>query len=84
MRKVFREKLPYGHYSHSQRLDLDLDVFCGHIRLATTPGRLSGWVLLCVFGAELGTTDDAEVFDPSKLDPNRCESCYGAESDDLK
>lgn len=37
IRKVFREKLPSGHYSHSQRLDLDLDVFSGHIRLAITP-----------------------------------------------
>uniref|UniRef100_A0A8C1C5G3 Endoplasmic reticulum-Golgi intermediate compartment protein n=1 Tax=Cyprinus carpio carpio TaxID=630221 RepID=A0A8C1C5G3_CYPCA len=28
--------------------------------------------------------DEEEVFDPSKLDPDRCESCYGAETDDLK
>uniref|UniRef100_A0A3P9ADG5 Endoplasmic reticulum-Golgi intermediate compartment protein n=1 Tax=Esox lucius TaxID=8010 RepID=A0A3P9ADG5_ESOLU len=25
-----------------------------------------------------------EIFDPSKLDPERCESCYGAETEDLK
>uniref|UniRef100_A0A8C6TAE6 Endoplasmic reticulum-Golgi intermediate compartment protein n=1 Tax=Neogobius melanostomus TaxID=47308 RepID=A0A8C6TAE6_9GOBI len=33
---------------------------------------------------ELGKADNGEVFDPSTLDPNRCESCYGAETDDLK
>ncbi|KAL7408102.1 hypothetical protein ABVT39_018312 [Epinephelus coioides] len=33
---------------------------------------------------ELGMADDGEVFDPSSLDPNRCESCYGAETEDLK
>nr|XP_005986793.1 PREDICTED: endoplasmic reticulum-Golgi intermediate compartment protein 3 isoform X1 [Latimeria chalumnae] len=27
--------------------------------------------------------EEQEEFDPSKLDPNRCESCYGAESDDF-
>lgn len=38
----------------------------------------------CIPGAELGGVDDVPVFDPSTLDPNRCESCYGAETDDLK
>ncbi|KAK7915578.1 hypothetical protein WMY93_011339 [Mugilogobius chulae] len=33
---------------------------------------------------ELGKADNGEVFDPSSLDPNRCESCYGAETEDLK
>lgn len=33
---------------------------------------------------ELGKADDGEVFDPSTLDPDRCESCYGAETEDLK
>lgn len=34
---------------------------------------------------DLGTEDgEGEVFDPSKLDPDRCESCYGAETEDLK
>uniref|UniRef100_A0A672HLV6 Endoplasmic reticulum-Golgi intermediate compartment protein n=1 Tax=Salarias fasciatus TaxID=181472 RepID=A0A672HLV6_SALFA len=33
---------------------------------------------------ELGTADNGKVFDPSTLDPNRCESCYGAETEDLK
>uniref|UniRef100_A0A3Q1GNA0 Endoplasmic reticulum-Golgi intermediate compartment protein n=1 Tax=Acanthochromis polyacanthus TaxID=80966 RepID=A0A3Q1GNA0_9TELE len=33
---------------------------------------------------ELGKADDGDVFDPSTLDPNRCESCYGAETEDLK
>uniref|UniRef100_A0A674N3H7 Endoplasmic reticulum-Golgi intermediate compartment protein n=1 Tax=Takifugu rubripes TaxID=31033 RepID=A0A674N3H7_TAKRU len=33
---------------------------------------------------ELGGEDDVPVFDPSTLDPERCESCYGAETDDLK
>ncbi|XP_035244603.1 endoplasmic reticulum-Golgi intermediate compartment protein 3 isoform X2 [Anguilla anguilla] len=32
----------------------------------------------------LGKEEDGEVFDPSKLDPERCESCYGAETEDLK
>ncbi|XP_061894066.1 endoplasmic reticulum-Golgi intermediate compartment protein 3 isoform X1 [Entelurus aequoreus] len=33
---------------------------------------------------ELGQADDGATFDPSTLDPNRCESCYGAETDELK
>lgn len=33
---------------------------------------------------DLGNADDGAVFDPSKLDPDRCESCYGAETEDLK
>ncbi|XP_028667702.1 endoplasmic reticulum-Golgi intermediate compartment protein 3 isoform X2 [Erpetoichthys calabaricus] len=32
---------------------------------------------------ELGK-DEGGIFDPSKLDPNRCESCYGAETDELQ
>ncbi|XP_031228312.1 endoplasmic reticulum-Golgi intermediate compartment protein 3 isoform X3 [Mastomys coucha] len=32
---------------------------------------------------ELGKVE-VTVFDPSSLDPNRCESCYGAESEDIK
>lgn len=39
------------------------------------------FVLYC---SELGKADDGEVFDPSTLDPDRCESCYGAETEDLK
>lgn len=38
----------------------------------------------CGVSAELGGADDVKVFDPSTLDPNRCESCYGAETEDLK
>ncbi|KAG7270226.1 hypothetical protein CRUP_013943 [Coryphaenoides rupestris] len=33
---------------------------------------------------ELGGDDEGVTFDPSKLDPDRCESCYGAETEDLK
>uniref|UniRef100_A0A8C6NVS3 Endoplasmic reticulum-Golgi intermediate compartment protein n=1 Tax=Nothobranchius furzeri TaxID=105023 RepID=A0A8C6NVS3_NOTFU len=33
---------------------------------------------------ELGQAEDGEAFDPSTLDPNRCESCYGAETEDLR
>uniref|UniRef100_A0A667XK41 Endoplasmic reticulum-Golgi intermediate compartment protein n=1 Tax=Myripristis murdjan TaxID=586833 RepID=A0A667XK41_9TELE len=33
---------------------------------------------------ELGKDEEGETFDPSKLDPERCESCYGAETDDLR
>ncbi|XP_041526310.1 endoplasmic reticulum-Golgi intermediate compartment protein 3 isoform X1 [Microtus oregoni] len=32
---------------------------------------------------ELGKVE-VTVFDPDSLDPNRCESCYGAESEDIK
>ncbi|KAF7238943.1 Endoplasmic reticulum-Golgi intermediate compartment protein 3, partial [Varanus komodoensis] len=32
---------------------------------------------------ELGKEEDLE-FDPNTLDPDRCESCYGAESEDIK
>lgn len=32
---------------------------------------------------ELGKVE-VTVFDPNSLDPNRCESCYGAESEDIK
>uniref|UniRef100_A0AAR2LCR3 Endoplasmic reticulum-Golgi intermediate compartment protein n=1 Tax=Pygocentrus nattereri TaxID=42514 RepID=A0AAR2LCR3_PYGNA len=28
--------------------------------------------------------EEGEIFDPSKLDPDRCESCYGAETEELK
>ncbi|XP_078508332.1 endoplasmic reticulum-Golgi intermediate compartment protein 3 isoform X2 [Lissotriton helveticus] len=31
---------------------------------------------------DLGKVEE-KVFDPSELDPNRCESCYGAESEDI-
>lgn len=36
-----------------------------------------------VFCADLGKVEEG-VFDPSTLDPERCESCYGAETEDLK
>uniref|UniRef100_A0A7D9NKG0 Endoplasmic reticulum-Golgi intermediate compartment protein n=1 Tax=Xenopus tropicalis TaxID=8364 RepID=A0A7D9NKG0_XENTR len=32
---------------------------------------------------ELGKSEEHVVFDPKSLDPNRCESCYGAETDDF-
>ncbi|NP_001087591.1 endoplasmic reticulum-Golgi intermediate compartment protein 3 [Xenopus laevis] len=32
---------------------------------------------------ELGKSEEQVVFDPKTLDPNRCESCYGAETDDF-
>ncbi|XP_004612590.1 endoplasmic reticulum-Golgi intermediate compartment protein 3 isoform X1 [Sorex araneus] len=32
---------------------------------------------------ELGKIE-VKVFDPDSLDPNRCESCYGAETEDIK
>ncbi|XP_030686613.2 endoplasmic reticulum-Golgi intermediate compartment protein 3 isoform X3 [Globicephala melas] len=32
---------------------------------------------------ELGKVE-MKVFDPDSLDPNRCESCYGAETEDIK
>ncbi|CAI9154584.1 unnamed protein product [Rangifer tarandus platyrhynchus] len=32
---------------------------------------------------ELGKVE-VKVFDPDSLDPNRCESCYGAETEDIK
>lgn len=35
------------------------------------------------FSSELGKVE-VTVFDPDSLDPNRCESCYGAESEDIK
>lgn len=45
-------------------------------------------MMMVVFTAcvcvELGVAEDGGAFDPSTLDPNRCESCYGAETDDLK
>ncbi|XP_043946036.1 endoplasmic reticulum-Golgi intermediate compartment protein 3 [Protopterus annectens] len=33
---------------------------------------------------EMAPKEEEEVFDPSKLDPDRCESCYGAESEDFQ
>ncbi|KAJ3602366.1 hypothetical protein NHX12_030124 [Muraenolepis orangiensis] len=33
---------------------------------------------------DLGGDEEGVTFDPSKLDPERCESCYGAETEDLK
>jgi hypothetical protein len=49
------------------------------------------WMSLCLLHAvllplpcpELGKVE-VTVFDPNSLDPNRCESCYGAESEDIK
>lgn len=41
-------------------------------------------MMMVVFTVELGVAEDGGAFDPSTLDPNRCESCYGAETDDLK
>lgn len=32
---------------------------------------------------ELGKVE-IKVFDPDSLDPDRCESCYGAETEDIK
>ena len=40
-------------------------------------------MMMCVL-TELGGDDEGVTFDPSKLDPDRCESCYGAETEDLK
>lgn len=42
------------------------------------------WWLCVSLYVELGKADDGETFDPSTLDPDRCESCYGAETEDLK
>lgn len=53
----------------------------GHKQSFCISRQLAELVLPCV---ELGKADDGEVFDPSTLDPNRCESCYGAETEDLK
>ncbi|KAG9473834.1 hypothetical protein GDO78_004243 [Eleutherodactylus coqui] len=33
---------------------------------------------------DLGEVEEEVVFDPKTLDPNRCESCYGAETDDIR
>ncbi|XP_073462660.1 endoplasmic reticulum-Golgi intermediate compartment protein 3 [Aquarana catesbeiana] len=33
---------------------------------------------------DLGKSEEHVVFDPKTLDPNRCESCYGAETDDIR
>ncbi|XP_073415475.1 endoplasmic reticulum-Golgi intermediate compartment protein 3 [Dendrobates tinctorius] len=33
---------------------------------------------------DLGKAEEHVVFDPKTLDPNRCESCYGAESEDIR
>ncbi|XP_040186539.1 endoplasmic reticulum-Golgi intermediate compartment protein 3 [Rana temporaria] len=33
---------------------------------------------------DLGKTEEHVVFDPKTLDPDRCESCYGAETDDIR
>ncbi|KAM4622555.1 endoplasmic reticulum-Golgi intermediate compartment protein 3 [Discoglossus pictus] len=33
---------------------------------------------------DLGKAEEHVTFDPKSLDPNRCESCYGAETEDIK
>ncbi|XP_068119766.1 endoplasmic reticulum-Golgi intermediate compartment protein 3 isoform X1 [Hyperolius riggenbachi] len=33
---------------------------------------------------DLGASEEHVAFDPKTLDPNRCESCYGAETDDIR
>lgn len=35
------------------------------------------------FVLELGKEEE-KVFDPNSLDADRCESCYGAESEDIR
>lgn len=53
-------------------------------RLPDQPGGSDPRDQLVFSVSELGKADDGEVFDPNTLDPNRCESCYGAETEDLK
>ncbi|XP_075441000.1 uncharacterized protein LOC142486275 isoform X3 [Ascaphus truei] len=33
---------------------------------------------------DLGKAEEETVFDPTSLDPERCESCYGAETEDIR
>ncbi|XP_075437914.1 endoplasmic reticulum-Golgi intermediate compartment protein 3-like [Ascaphus truei] len=33
---------------------------------------------------DLGKAEEETVFDPTSLDPKRCESCYGAETEDIR
>lgn len=42
-----------------------------------------GYCFIVISHVDLGQ-EEGEIFDPSKLDPERCESCYGAETEDLK
>lgn len=52
------------------------------VRAVMSPCLLHA-VLLSLLFSVLGKVE-VTVFDPDSLDPNRCESCYGAESDDIK
>uniref|UniRef100_A0A8D3CPC1 Endoplasmic reticulum-Golgi intermediate compartment protein n=1 Tax=Scophthalmus maximus TaxID=52904 RepID=A0A8D3CPC1_SCOMX len=61
-----------------QQLDVEHNLFKQRLDIDLKP------VTLEAEKHELGVADDGAVFDPSTLDPNRCESCYGAETDDLK
>lgn len=49
------------------------------ISLYLPPADASASALLL----ELGKVE-VKVFDPDSLDPDRCESCYGAETEDIK
>lgn len=41
------------------------------------------WCPTSALSLELGKVE-VKVFDPDSLDPDRCESCYGAETEDIK
>ncbi|MEE6514143.1 hypothetical protein FKM82_022157 [Ascaphus truei] len=41
-------------------------------------------VKTCGGAVDLGKAEEETVFDPTSLDPERCESCYGAETEDIR
>ncbi|XP_015981924.1 endoplasmic reticulum-Golgi intermediate compartment protein 3 isoform X1 [Rousettus aegyptiacus] len=63
------QQLDVEHNLFKQRLDKD------GIPVSSEAERHGNW--------ELGKVE-AKVFDPDSLDPDRCESCYGAETEDIK
>lgn len=65
------------------KLFLTLESMAVKIESSGSNSTVMMMILRSVY-VELGVADDGGAFDPSTLDPNRCESCYGAETDDLK